>query len=249
MTKTKSIPHGVHLILQGKGGVGKSFISALLSQFFQEKQVDLTCFDTDPVNQTFKSYKQLNVKHIDLIRDNRINEKSFDTLIEHLLTERRTYVVDNGASSFVPLCSYLDENEIFSVLNDAEIPVYIHCIVTGGQGLLDTMSGFNALAGMTSSKNIVLWKNEFQGEIVVDGKDLEDMKVFIENKDKVYGIVTVKKRNQDTFGDDLQKLLSEKLTFDEGIKSDKFSIMAKQRLKVIQRDIFTQLESLEFCYG
>jgi CO dehydrogenase nickel-insertion accessory protein CooC1 len=35
----------VHLILQGKGGVGKSFIAALLAQYLQEKGVPVRCFD------------------------------------------------------------------------------------------------------------------------------------------------------------------------------------------------------------
>ena len=42
----------VHLILQGKGGVGKSFIAALLAQYLQEKGVAVRCFDADPVNST-----------------------------------------------------------------------------------------------------------------------------------------------------------------------------------------------------
>ena len=39
----------VHLILQGKGGVGKSFIATLLAQYLQEKGVAVRCFDADPV--------------------------------------------------------------------------------------------------------------------------------------------------------------------------------------------------------
>jgi CO dehydrogenase nickel-insertion accessory protein CooC1 len=44
------------LILQGKGGVGKSFIAALLAQYLQEKGVAVRCFDADPVNSTLASF-------------------------------------------------------------------------------------------------------------------------------------------------------------------------------------------------
>ena len=37
----------VHLILQGKGGVGKSLVAAILVQYFREKQKVVQCFDTD----------------------------------------------------------------------------------------------------------------------------------------------------------------------------------------------------------
>ena len=49
----------VHLILQGKGGVGKSLISAILGQYFQSKKITPHCFDTDPVNATFAQYQAL----------------------------------------------------------------------------------------------------------------------------------------------------------------------------------------------
>ena len=46
----------VHLVLQGKGGVGKSFVSAILGQYFRARKGTLHCFDTDPVNATFAQY-------------------------------------------------------------------------------------------------------------------------------------------------------------------------------------------------
>lgn len=45
-------PNAVHFTLQGKGGVGKSLVSALLAQYFQTVVGDVKCIDTDPVNQT-----------------------------------------------------------------------------------------------------------------------------------------------------------------------------------------------------
>jgi CO dehydrogenase nickel-insertion accessory protein CooC1 len=56
----------VHLILQGKGGVGKSFIAALLAQYHQEKSVAVRCFDADPVNSTLASFPALQTTKLDL---------------------------------------------------------------------------------------------------------------------------------------------------------------------------------------
>jgi hypothetical protein len=35
----------VHLVLQGKGGVGKSFVSAILAQYFRTKSAPVHCLD------------------------------------------------------------------------------------------------------------------------------------------------------------------------------------------------------------
>src|SRR5580704_6424507 len=53
----------VHLVLQGKGGVGKSFVSAILAQYFRTKPVPVNCLDTDPVNATFAQYRVLEAEY------------------------------------------------------------------------------------------------------------------------------------------------------------------------------------------
>jgi hypothetical protein len=77
-----------------------------------------------------------------------------------------------------------------------------------------------------------------------DGKQFADMKVFHENEHRVFGTVGITKRNQDTFGRDIEEMISRKLTFGEAIRDSDFSIMTKQRLKVIERDLFEQLGAL-----
>ena len=68
------------------------------------------------------------------------------------------------------------------------------------------------------------------------------MKVFHDNEHRVFGTVAITKRNQDTFGRDMEEMISQKLTFLEAIRDSEFTIMAKQRLKVMERDIFEQLD-------
>lgn len=42
--KAPSKTNQVHLVLQGKGGVGKSLISAILAQYFHSRKQTLHCF-------------------------------------------------------------------------------------------------------------------------------------------------------------------------------------------------------------
>jgi hypothetical protein len=238
----------IHLTLQGKGGVGKSLVAALLAQYFTNTGRDLRCIDTDPVNRTFAQYAALQADRLQL-RDehNRIDQRSFDSLMGRFLVEEgATFVVDNGASTFLPLWHYLLENNALDYLRENGRKVYVHTVITGGQALVDTLNGFHELAQTSQSRNIVVWVNEYFGRVEADGKKLSEMAAFRENAEKVCGAVVFVKRNQDTFGRDLEDMISAKLTFDEAMGDGKFSIMAKQRLKLVQRDLFDQLERITF---
>jgi hypothetical protein len=236
----------IHLSLQGKGGVGKSLIASLLAQYYMSRADEIHCIDTDPVNQTLKQYKALNARHLELMREGHIDQRGFDGLMERLLTEDGVFVVDNGASTFIPLWSYIVENGVIDLLRAAGKRLYVHTVITGGQALADTLNGFTSLAGSTSEKNLIVWINEYFGRVERDGKQFPDMAAYRENADKVHGWVHLAKRNQDTFGRDFEELISRKLTFQEGIQDGPFSIMSKQRMKVLQRDVFEQLDALAF---
>lgn len=240
------IMNAVHFVLQGKGGVGKSLFSAFLAQFLQDKVEVVNCFDTDPVNQTLKNYQALNAEHINLMQGSKIDERNFDVLMERLLSEEGIFVIDNGASSFVPLSNYLIENHAIKMLQDTGKNVFIHCVITGGQALLDTLAGFKALAEQTDSSKIVIWLNEYFGAITHNGKSFNEMRVYLDHADKVRGVVRMVKRNQDTFGKDIEEMITRKLTFTEAIQSAEFSLMAKQRIKTVQREIFDQLNVIGF---
>jgi hypothetical protein len=238
----------IHLTLQGKGGVGKSLIAAVLAQYFREGGRDVRCIDTDPVNRTLAQYNALGADRLNL-RDehNRIDQRSFDTLMERFLTEDgATFVVDNGASTFLPLWHYLLENSALDYLRQQGRRVYVHTVITGGQALIDTLNGFNELAQTTEERNIVVWVNEYFGRVEADGKKFSEMAAYRDNAHKVCGAVIFTKRNQDTFGRDVEDMVSAKLTFHEAITTVRATIMAKQRLKVVQRDLFEQLDQLAF---
>src|SRR6202051_1844963 len=238
----------IHLTLQGKGGVGKSLVASVLAQYLKEKGKEVRCGDTDPVNRTFAQYGALAADRLNL-RDehNRIEQRVFDSLMERFLTEDgATFVVDNGASTFLPLWHYLLENSALDYLRRNGRRVYVHTVITGGQALLDTLNGFHELAQTTSERNIVIWVNEYFGRVEADGKKLWEMAAYRENAEKVCGGVIFSKRNQDTFGRDIEDMIAAKLTFREAINEAKLPIMAKQRLKIVQRDLFDQLDRLVF---
>ncbi len=237
----------IHFSLQGKGGVGKSLAASLLAQYFRHRRsVPVRCIDTDPVNQTFSQYRELGADRMELLRDGSVDQRAFDGLMENLLTQPGTFIVDNGASTFIPLWNYMLENNAMAMLRDSRRKLYVHCVITGGQALADTLSGFARLAQTSEEQNIVLWINEYFGRIEREGRQLHEMPVYAENAGRVLGSVVIPRRNQDTFGRDIEDVITRKLTLQEAIESAGFPIMMRQRLKVMQRELFDQLDGLAF---
>ena len=62
--------------------------------------------------------------------------------------------------------------------------------------------------------------------------------------ERVLGAVTIRERNHHTFGDDVKEMLQRRLTFDAAIRNESFSLVSKQRLAIVRRDLFEQLDSL-----
>ena len=47
----------VHLVLNGKGGVGKSLVATWLAEFLISHRRTVCCIDGDPVNRSLSQYK------------------------------------------------------------------------------------------------------------------------------------------------------------------------------------------------
>jgi len=233
----------VHFILQGKGGIGKSFVSALIAQYIQQEDPDVLCLDTDPVNATFSSFPGLKVKSLELMEDNAIDERRFDDMMEEIFNAESNVVIDNGAASFTPLSSYLLDNEAFAAIQEAGKEVVIHSVIAGGLAQDNTVSDFvNLTSQLPEGIQVVVWLNEHFGPIEANGKTFEEMKAYLENKERVSAIIRLPKRTENTYGKDLAAMLKKRYTFQEALVSDAFRVMSKQRLKIMQRSIYEQLE-------
>ena len=132
----------IHMVLQGKGGVGKSFIATVIAQYKRSKGQQPLCIDTDPVNATFHGFKALNVQLLEIMQGDEIQTRHFDTLVELIAPSKDDVIIDNGASSFVPLTHYLISNQVPVLLQEMGHEMVVHTVITGSQALLDTVSGF-----------------------------------------------------------------------------------------------------------
>lgn len=232
----------IHVILQGKGGVGKSVAAAFLAQYKTEKGQELFCIDTDPVNATFHGYRGLQVTRLQIMESDEINPRSFDLLVEQIAASRGDVIIDNGASCFVPLSHFLISNQVPTLLAEMGHQLVVHTVVTGGQALIDTVSGFSQLVSQFPAEVLfVVWLNPYWGPIEHEGKPFEQMKAYTANRHRVSALIQLPALKKETYGRDLSDMLQERLTFDEALAMESRTIMTRQRLKIIKGQVFGQL--------
>ena len=235
----------IHLILQGKGGVGKSMIAAFIAQYKLGKGKLPLCLDTDPVNASFEAYKSLKVSRLSILQHEEIDPRRFDQLIEQIAKAKTDVIIDNGASSFVPLSAYVLSNHVPTLLCDMGHQLIVHTVVTGGQALLDTLTGMTQLIRQfPADVPFVVWLNPYWGPIELEGKSFEQMKAYREHKDRISAIIPLPDLKKETFGRDLSDMLQAHLTFDEAIALPSLTIMARQRLSIIKKQLFEQFSAV-----
>ncbi len=240
----------VHVVLQGKGGVGKSLVASALMQYLHATFGPelVRGVDTDPTNQTLAGYPALKASHLPVLAQHtsRVDESRFDELVTWIIeTPRAHFVVDNGGTSFLPLTNYLLENNIVQLLRSGGREVRIHTVVTGGQSMLETLDGFAQLAQHLQDRALVVWLNEFFGAVEFADKSFDDFKAVQANHAKILGKVRWLMRNPDTFGRDMRELLQRRLTLSEAIESADFNIVSRQRYKIVRDDVFRQLSEID----
>src|ERR1700735_5011238 len=123
----------IHLVLQGKGGVGKSIVASWLAEFLIGRGQPVRCFDGDPVNRSLAQMRALNVEKLDLLNDEGVVMRArYDALINRFLTEEAVFLVDSGATAFLPFWTFIVESDVISSSRAAGRRVYIHIPIRGG---------------------------------------------------------------------------------------------------------------------
>lgn len=226
----------LHLVMQGKGGVGKSLISLLLAQFLQELGRPLELVDTDPVNPTFSNLSPIPVKLVDVFRaDDTTDVRALDMLVERMATEAADFVVDNGAASFVPFSRYLIENGALDVLLSTGCRVVIHTVVTGGGGMEDTIVGLESiLAGYPPEVRLVVWLNEKFGPIVSPrGSGFEELPIYKDHKSRIHALVHLPALSEHESAD-LLDMLRKKMTFSQATAAEPNGIFMMQKSRLFR---------------
>ena len=233
-------------MLQGKGGVGKSFVCAMLAQYQMSKGKTPLCIDTDPINGTFHGYEALGVVKLEVLHDQEIVPRKFDQLVDLIRRNDNgnDVIIDNGASTFVPLSHYLLLHDIAGLLQELEHELVVHTVVVGGQAQDDTLKGFLYLVRqLPEPVSFVVWLNQYWGPVLHGEERFEDFEIYKTNRDRISAVVTIPELHKDTFGEDLSEMLRDRLTFNQALEKEAFSFMAIRRLKMIRQTLFELMDN------
>lgn len=245
-----------HFILQGKGGVGKTTVSTFITQYVKDHlKQDYLAIDTDQVNASFASFKGLNVETINLMEESRITDAGWERLANKLLTTNKTnIIIDNGASSFVPLMNYAYDNDLFNALTSDENNytgnVFIHTVIAGGEGLSHTLAGLDTICYNFKNTNIkiVVWINSYLGKVETIDKKIEDYEELKKNENEILYIVRIPIYKGDLFKKDLSDMLTNHKTFEEMRNDASVFIMSRSRYVRMQRELFEILDDINIIF-
>ena len=233
------------MFLQGKGGVGKSFAATLMAQKMIEDGKKPLCIDVDPHNPTFFGYKALNVQRFKVMEGDDVDPWKFDQMIELVAESEEDVIIDNGASSFIALASYIKKTEIPALLHSMGHTLVIHTVIVGANALSDTVEEFvKTVAIFPPETKYVVWINPVHGPVQMDGKEFTEFKAYKNNAHRIAALVEIPAFDEKTFGRNLRQMMTDNLTFQESLKSTSLNLASRQRLAIMRRDIYKELEPI-----
>ena len=237
-----------HIVVTGKGGVGKSFAAIQLHQYFASKGLTVHGYDTDPVNATYGKHASFGVTIVPLLDSgNTVDPRCFDPFFENVASqpdENAVAIVDNGTSSFLAFCSYMATCPALPLLSSRGT-VYLHAIFVGS-AVQFSWNNLRDLARAFPQYPLVVWLNPFFGPIVNEtGQTFEEMPEFIELQPNIHSIVHIPNLIPATYGKDLEDLMSRRQSYEDALQdsSGLWTLMAKQRLMVVRRDMAAALDN------
>lgn len=236
----------LHLIIQPKGGAGKSFVAIHLIQYLRDQGQSVDAFDLDSANNTLSQFSALEAVTVDIQSEEdpqHVDHRKFDVLLESLTASKAGHlVIDIGASIVQDFINHLRDLDFFSLTEELDLKVTIHTPVSGGQGLLDNLGGLKTIHDYIQGKSeYVIWANPYFGELSAKGITLENMKSIRAIK-TLKGIVFIPKWASDPQEGDVNKMVTLKLTYDEVQDSPEFGFFNKTRLKKVKENFYSLIE-------
>lgn len=237
----------LYVTLQGKGGVGKSYLTAAFAQWLVEQGRSVACIDTDTLNPTLLQYAPLKATHLKLSQNHVIDPRALDTLVGIVAEapEDGQVVVDVGSNGFETLMAYEVENGVFALLQELGHRVVVQTVIAGGPDAEETVKGTMALLAATDVP-VILWLNEHLGPLELRSQNgvrpIAEASFLHEARDRILGTILLPARTKATFGKDTEEMLRQRLTFAEAI--EQFDLMPRTRIKRIRDELWAQLDAL-----
>ena len=238
----------LHLILQGKGGVGKSYIAVHFAQFLRDHQANVRPIDVDANNNTIHEFTALNAARLDLLDEtnpHRIHERKFDTFVDLVeeAGEGDHIVVDVGSSTIKPFLAHLKDLDFFALGEDLGFRTFVHIPITGGQMMLeDIASAVGIHEDIGTLARYMVWANPYFGPVRLNGRALEELPFFDTLGDDCIGIVHIPTVLSDPLAEDIQDMMQCRATYAEVRDNPRWKLPARARLHRYRKNFWAVLD-------
>ena len=171
----------INFIIEGVGGNGKGLIASILEAHLQNKYQD---------NSGAAIHK------LDLFNaQDKIEIVTLNNAIANSALSYGDIVVDVGASNLDAALQLIAQAEVQELLQSSSFKAFIHVLIAGGENQHETLNGLLQICKiLPPGAKIIIWLNEQFGQIEAEGKSFEDIKLYINNRDKIDGIVRIGKQ-------------------------------------------------------
>jgi hypothetical protein len=217
----------IDLILNGKGGVGKSFFATNFVQYLKDNEIAHVAIDTDNENSTLKRF------HPDARFINIANAQEIDGIFSAAETSSLV-VVDCRAASTDVFLSYFEEVNVFDVLESTDTTL---TLISPVNHELDSVEQLRTVAEALKRRcQYLIVKNEaFSEQFAIYDKSktrrhlLEELHAQELTMPKLYDWLVA-------------SLNQVNLPITQALLHPSFSVMDRQRLKNWQRKFYDQIE-------
>jgi hypothetical protein len=217
------------LILNGKGGVGKSFFAVNFVQFLKDKGIAHVAIDSDNENSTLKRFHP-DTRFLDL--DHR---RELDGIFA-ALEKTNLVVMDCRAASTDLFIDYFAEIDLPAVLTAVGAALTLVMPVNHEADSVDQIQRLADQFGQQCSYVVV--RNAAHSDSFAL---FESSEVRAQLKDKLGGREIAMSRLQDWL---VESLNAENLTITAATKHPAFSLLDRQRIQTWQRKLYTEIESV-----
>ena len=217
------------LILNGKGGVGKSFFAVNFIQFLKDKGIAHVAIDSDNENSTLKRFHP-DTRFLDLS-----NRRELDGIFA-ALEKSNLVVVDCRAASTDLFIDYFTEIDLLTVLSQLGATLTLVMPVNHES---DSVDQIQRLADQFGKKcGYVVVRNAAHSESFAL---FESSEVRARLNGKLAGREIAMARLQDWL---VEMLNAENVTVSAATKHSAFSLLDRQRLQTWQRKLYAEIESV-----
>ena len=236
----------LHLTLGDKGGIGKSFIAALMAQYIRDNVTNAKpiCIDMDMKNRTFSRYTELGVELIDVRTEGDIDRSKFDLMINRIdeAGENDVVIVDVGGNIYVSLTDYMRVNEAYEMIAARGVEILLHLPIVGGGDMFPTLKTLDEVVANTPSDvMIAVWINQKNGRVEYQGKTFKESERYEEYKSRIRCVTHIPLWRAD-MQINVAAMLEEAVTFEKAVDMGMFDLMSRQRLTMAKRYLYDAIQ-------